>query len=133
MRLVFAIAAAALVAQAARTVWDGAYSAAQATRGAAVYTERCESCHGQDLGGIGQAAPLIGDDFRMEWNDQSLNDLFERTRVSMPADKPGSLERQQVADVIAFLLQKNGFPTGSSDVPTAADALGAVKILAKKP
>ena len=72
-------------------------------------------------------------DFTSEWNDLSINDLFERVRISMPADKPGTLERQQVADVLAFILQKNDLPTGQAELPIDADTLKAVKFLAKKP
>src|SRR5262249_38322029 len=61
--------ATVLVAQSARTVWDGVYSDTQARRGEAVYTERCASCHAPDLSGIDQAAPLVGADFLTEWND----------------------------------------------------------------
>jgi len=116
-----------------RTTWDGVYSEAQAKRGDAVYTERCASCHAADLSGLDQAPPLAGADFLTEWNDLPMSDLFERTRISMPADKPGSLDRQQVADALAFMLQKNAFPAGASDLPPAADDLKAIKILAKKP
>src|SRR6478736_4399981 len=37
-------------AQQARTVRDGVYTDAQAARGAAVYKEKCASCHGSALG-----------------------------------------------------------------------------------
>ena len=66
-------------------------------------------------------------------NDQTLNDLFERTRISMPGDQPGSLDRQQVADVLALVLAKNAFPAGQSELPITADALNAIKIFAKTP
>jgi len=51
----------------------------------------------------------------------------------MPADKPGNLEAQQVADGLAFILQKNGFPSGQGDLPSTADALKAIAFVAKKP
>ena len=115
------------------TTWDGIYTDGQAKRGEAIYAERCASCHAPDLSGIDQAPPLTGADFLTEWNDLSLNELFERTRISMPADKPGSLDRRQVADVLAFVLQKDGFPGGPHELPTAADDLKAIKFVAKRP
>jgi len=133
MRFGIVLALLAFGAQASRTVWDGAYTEVQAKRGEAVYADRCASCHAADLSGMDQAPPLTGADFLSGWTDQSLNDLFERIRISMPADKPGSLERPQVADVMAFILQKNSFPAGQTDVAASEDSLKAIRIVAKKP
>jgi S-disulfanyl-L-cysteine oxidoreductase SoxD len=126
------VVAFVLAPQGGRTVWDGVYSDAQAARGAALYADGCASCHAPDLSGMDQAPPLVGADFLTEWNDLSVNDVFERIRVSMPADKPGSLDRQQVADVLAFVLNKNSYPAGQSDLPATEDALKAIKLLAKR-
>jgi cytochrome c len=115
------------------TTWTGVYSDAQATRGEALYADKCASCHAPDLTGLDQAPPLAGSDFNTNWNDLAVNDLFERIRISMPADKPGSLSRQETADVVAFLLQKGSFPAGQTDLPADGEALKGIKFLAKKP
>ena len=116
-----------------RSTWDGVYSEAQAKRGEHIYTDRCASCHAPDLSGMDQAPPLTGDEFLAAWNDLTLHDLFERTRISMPADNPDSLQPQQVADVIAFVLSKNSFPEGLNGLPPQADALKQLKFLTKRP
>ena len=121
-----------LVSAQGKTTLDGVYSTAQAARGEAIYKESCSSCHGDDLSGGGQAPALNDKDFNMDWIDLSLNDLFDRTRLSMPADKPGSLKPEQVADVIAFLLSKGKFPAGPADLPADAAALKAIKFVAPK-
>ena len=121
-----------LVSAQGKTTLDGVYTAAQAARGDAIYKESCASCHGDDLSGGGQAPGLAGKDFNADWIDLTLNDLFDRTHISMPADKPGSLKPEQVADVIAFLLSKGSFPAGQSEVPTDAAALKAIKFVAPK-
>jgi mono/diheme cytochrome c family protein len=128
-----AVAIALLAAVAGADIWSGVYTAPQAKRGEAIYADRCASCHAPDLSGIDQAPALTGGDFTAQWNDQPVNDLFERVRISMPADKPGSLERQQVADVLAFLLQKNDLPAGQTELPTTAEALKDIRFLARKP
>jgi len=115
-----------------RSTWEGVYSDAQAKRGEAIYADHCASCHAPDLSGMDQAPALAEAEFRTEWNDLSMNDLFERTRISMPADKPGSLERQQVADVLAFILQKNSFPAGVTELPAEPDQLKALTFAAKR-
>jgi mono/diheme cytochrome c family protein len=116
-----------------RSTWDGVFTDVQAKRGEAIYAERCASCHAPDLSGMDQAPALAGAVFRTEWDGLSMNDLFERTRISMPADKPGSLDGAQVADVIAFILEKNGFPAGDAELPTAGDRLTGIKVVSKKP
>src|SRR5262245_35650373 len=70
-----------LAAAQVRKAADGVYSDAQAKRGEAIYADRCASCHAPDLSGMDQAPPLAGADFLTNWNDQTLNDLFEKTRV----------------------------------------------------
>jgi mono/diheme cytochrome c family protein len=115
-----------------RSTWDGVYTDAQAKRGEAIYAERCASCHAPDLSGMDQAPALAGAEFLTEWDGQSMNDLFERTRISMPADKPGSLERSQVADVLAFILQKNGFPGATTELPAEPGQLKAVTLTPKR-
>ena len=128
------VVALAIVAAAVATdIWGGVYTEAQAKRGDAHYAEKCASCHAPDLSGIDQAPALTGSDFTTNWNDLSVNDLFERIRISMPADKPGTLERQQVADVLAFILQKNNLPAGQTELPADADALKGIKFVARKP
>ena len=122
-----------VVAAQGRSTQDGVYSDAQAKRGEAVYVKTCAGCHQPDLSGDGQTPALVGKDFNMDWVDQSLGDLFERTRISMPADKPGSLAPADVADIIAFLLNKGSFPAGQAELPPDAAALKAIKFVAPKP
>jgi mono/diheme cytochrome c family protein len=127
------IQALILVSAQSKTTLDGVYTAAQAARGQKVYTDTCSSCHGEDLSGGGQAPALTGKDFNVDWIDLSLGDLFDRTKLSMPADKPGSLTPEQAADAIAFLLQKASFPAGGTELPGDSAALKTIKYVAPKP
>jgi len=129
---VFGTLAPAAGLQDARTTWSGIYTDAQARRGQAVYDELCMSCHLRDLTGADQSPGLVGPDFNNQWNDLSIHDLFERTRISMPADKPGTMKPEQVADVLAFILSKGGFPAGETELPAQADALKSIKFLATR-
>jgi mono/diheme cytochrome c family protein len=115
-----------------KTTLDGVYTQAQAARGEAVYTKSCVSCHQADLAGDGMAPSLAGKDFNNDWVDQTMSDLFERTRISMPGDKPGSLQPNEVADVLAFLLSKATFPAGQAELPADAAALKGIKFVAPK-
>jgi mono/diheme cytochrome c family protein len=117
----------ALSAQQPRTVKDGVYTDAQAKRGLAVYTERCSQCHGQTLGGD-IAPPLVGDDFIGDWNKQTLADLVDKIKNTMPADDPGKLTQQQSADVVAYILQVGKFPAGRAELASAADVLKLITL-----
>ena len=113
-------------AQAQNTVKDGVYTAAQATRGQAVYRERCGACHGDTLTGA-LAPPLVGVPFLAAW--ETVSDLVGKIRNTMPASAPGSLTPAQTMDVTAFMLQSNGFPAGGS-VLTSDDSLKRMSIVA---
>jgi len=116
-----------------RTVWSGVFTAAQADRGGTVYAQSCANCHGAGLEGADMSPALSGAAFMASWNDLTLGDLFERIRISMPADRPGSLSRPQMADVIAYLLRANQFPAGATELPTDTPALRAMKFVVVKP
>lgn len=115
-----------------RTTWDGIFTDAQATRGAAQYKQACQSCHGDTLDGGGPIPPLAGSDFTSHWNGMPLADLFDKMQTSMPADRPGQLSPQVNADILAYILQYNKFPAGSTDVPVDASALENIQFLAER-
>ena len=127
------VQALVLVSAQGKTTLDGIYSDAQAARGEKVYGTSCMTCHGDDLSGGGQTPPLAGKEFNSDWNDLSMGDLYDRTHLSMPADKPGSLTPEQTVDVIAYLLKKGSFPAGQADLPTDTAALKAIKFVSSKP
>ena len=114
------------------SIWDGIYSAEQAGRGEAVYTETCIACHGQDLGGNSNAPGLTGMGFMFLWDGRSVGELLEKIRSAMATDRPGQLPQQDYLDVVAYILQKNTFPAGAAELPTALDALNAIGIMAQR-
>ena len=124
--------ALSLAAQ-AKSQWDGVYSAEQAKRGQGLYAEKCASCHGPDLTGGEMAPALVGGEFSANWNDLSVGDLFERIRISMPQNDPGSLSRPQNADILSFILERNKAPAGAAELPSQTEALNQMKFLAAKP
>jgi len=116
-----------------RTVWDGVYTEEQATRGEALYGEHCGKCHGATLQGNGEGAlPLTGATFKSTWNGVAMGAMFDRVRLSMPQDKPATMTRQQVADLLAFILRANKFPAGTSELARQTDVLNAITFQADK-
>lgn len=101
-------------------------------RGEAGYREACASCHGKSLEGSGQMPPLAGSDFTSNWNGMSVGDLLEKIQTSMPADKPGTLSKEQNAAILAYILQFNHFPAGGTELPGDPDALKGVRFEAQK-
>jgi quinoprotein glucose dehydrogenase len=122
-----------VMAETPKTQWDGVYSDVQMKRGQSMYTEQCAICHGADLLGGEMAPGLIGGAFQANWIEQSLGDLFERIRVSMPLSAPGSLSRAETADILAYLLAKGGYPAGTDDLPGQTEVLNSIKFTAAKP
>jgi mono/diheme cytochrome c family protein len=62
-----------------------------------------------------------------------MGDLLDRTRTTMPMNKPGTLSRQQIADLLAFVLNVNKFPAGTAELPRQAELLAQITFLATKP
>jgi mono/diheme cytochrome c family protein len=117
---------------ASRSTWDGVYTNAQAKRGAALYAQECTACHGAQLGGVDEAPALVGGRFASNWDGVPLSAMVERIRVSMPQSSPGKLSRRQVADVLAYILERNGFPAGTMELPRQAGLLQGIVYKARK-
>lgn len=126
-------AAAALAQSASRTIWDGVYTSEQATRGQAVYAARCAACHGASLSGVDSAPALSGAPFLNNWNGTTAADLFSRIDETMPVDEPGALTNRQTADVVAFILQTNAAPAGSTALASNPQLLAGTTIVAQRP
>jgi mono/diheme cytochrome c family protein len=124
---------ATLSGQAGRSTWDGVYSAEQAQRGDGIYRKECASCHGETLDGQGPTPPLAGDDFKSNWNGQTLKDLFDKIQTTMPADHPGKLSRQETADILAFMLGANKFPAGKTALGSNTEALARIRFDTARP
>jgi len=115
-----------------KTTWDGVYSKGQAAKGEAIYNEKCQKCHGADAAGA-DAPSLADSGFAGDWDGLTLAQLFDRTRSSMPQDAPQSMGREETANVIAYVLSKNNFPAGDSDLSERGEMLGTIKYVATKP
>jgi mono/diheme cytochrome c family protein len=133
-RALLGASAAALHAQTtAHTVWDGVFTADQAAAGKTLYDAKCALCHGPDLAGAEMAPPLTGAMFLGDWAGQSAGDLSTRIHTTMPANDPGSLSNQDVANVLAYIFQANQFPAGKTALATDEAALGQITIVSEKP
>jgi mono/diheme cytochrome c family protein len=131
--LIIVVAGLALRAQESRTVWDGVYTEEQSKRGEVIYADMCANCHGAELEGIDMSPALNGSTFSSNWNDLSVGDLADRIRISMPADRPGTMTRAQITEVTAFMLKANRFPAGSVELTQDLPFMKQIRILPEKP
>ncbi len=90
------------------------YSEKQAKLGAALYEEKCVKCH--TGGSEGMGPPMKGDPFLQQWEGKSARLLYRRILSTMPASDPGSLTDTETIDLVAYLLQMNGYAGGGADV-----------------
>jgi mono/diheme cytochrome c family protein len=92
---------------------DGIYTLAQAERGEEVYLTLCAECH--DTEDWTESA------FLGRWADQSTFQLWYYINDRMPYENPWSLTRQQVTDVMTYILHLNDLPTGSEELGITDD------------
>lgn len=109
----------------------GVYTAEQADRGKAAYDYDCAACHLDDLLGDGFSPPLVGEPFNFRWNALSVDDIYQSLFATMPQGAPASLTPQGYIDIIAYMLQRNEYPAGDTELPTDSDALKEIIIDAR--
>src|SRR4026207_1434348 len=103
----------ALAGAQSRSIADGVYSVAQATRGQQLYKAQCAECHGNAMEGtIG--TPLAGDSFLANWSARPLTNFVDKIQKTMPFNLPGSLSRQESTDLTAYILPLRKDPRRTS-------------------
>ncbi|WP_197089278.1 cytochrome c [Puniceibacterium sp. IMCC21224] len=100
------------------------YSAEQSDRGKAQYQKDCEDCHGKDLkGGMNGGASLRSVSFLTKYSDDmNASGLFGYMSSAMPPSNPGRYSASTYADLMAYILDRNGFSEGAP-LPDDLDAL----------
>jgi len=104
-----------------KTVAAGIYSKEQAAAGKKLYSDICSSCHLENLSGDTMSPALVGEAFMSQWESKNLRAIYSRIISTMPTDAPGTLPEKTVVDIVAYLLEANGFPAGSAALETAND------------
>jgi mono/diheme cytochrome c family protein len=119
---------AVAVAQDAPPIWNGVYTAAQADRGRMAYDNHCSDCHHEDLSG-GEGPALIGSTFMVKWEMQSVERLFHKIRDTMPEAGSTEVTDAQKLDIVAYILQQNGFPAGAAELTDSKGGLATVRMI----
>lgn len=104
------------------------YTDEQSARGDALYMKSCGFCHDDK-----SMAPLLqGDSFLKSWTGKTAGALFDKIQVTMPLNEPGSLTEQDAADLVAYILKVNHFPSGPSPLPKDAAVLNGIDLSPKE-
>jgi mono/diheme cytochrome c family protein len=128
---VVSMSLALLHAQAPKTptVWDGAYTDAQAERATAAFSANCSRCHTLTVDGSGNR-PLTGDKFWEGYTQKTVGDLLKFVSTNMPnGAAAGSLSASTYNDLVALILKSNGFPSGKTEV--APETVADIQIIPK--
>jgi polar amino acid transport system substrate-binding protein len=95
------------------------YTEEQATKGALAYYKNCSMCHGPLLDGqsAGYSGPALkGPEFADPSYDFHVNEMFNFVAKLMPPGEPGTLTHEEYVQIMAFILQQNGYPAGSHEL-----------------
>lgn len=119
-------AAVTAFAQAPRTVRDGVFSARQVERGHRSFTTICMNCHEiEEFTGTGA--------YLEEMEGKTVWESFEYIWAEMPEDEPASLEPEEYAAILAYVLSVYGLPAGDVDLPIDRKSLEAITITRPAP
>ena len=116
-----------------KTTKDKVFTKEQAARGADLYVKTCERCHDPAKVPAGKkpGPPTIGAKFIENWQDKTVGELYSAIFNTMPGDGVVILTADQTLDLVAHLLQANGFPAGDTPLKND-DGMKAIVIAAIK-
>jgi cytochrome c5 len=111
-------------------IWQGVFTTVQAERGKTAYNSSCLRCHGDTLQG-NTAPALSGDRFFTTWGSEPIASLFAKIRDTMPPNFGTSIDDQTKLDIVAYILNTNGYPVGSGELTQNGNDLATAQILKK--
>jgi mono/diheme cytochrome c family protein len=108
------------------TTLDGVFSAGQAAKGEMEYQDTCAKCHDGD----NAAGPsLVGQSFVDRWREDNLEVLYDFIKTNMPAGDAGSLSDDDYLNLVAHILDVNGFREGPKEM--TAGELPKIRLVGK--
>ncbi len=105
-----------------------AFTAAQAAAGKTAYNANCAVCHGSTMTNGTFGTPLAGEYFKKTWTGKTMRAFHDRAQKTMPPAAPASLPAETYRNVIAFILETNGYKAGEAPLPATAEELEKMAI-----
>lgn len=108
------------------------FSEEQLSDGRDYYTRYCITCHGDVLQGLwyggewGSAPALAGHRFVDKWYDGAVLEVFDALTAVGNRAFHTPLTPERNADLLAYILDRNGFLAGETPLPTDRDALATL-------
>jgi mono/diheme cytochrome c family protein len=115
-----------------KTTNDGVYTRAQADGAKALYDKVCLDCHPFTVAAKKNPKdlPLGEEPFFEEWEGRTVRELISIIALTMPNDGSAVVTDEEAADLVAYILQRNNYPAGST--PLTKDTAAAVLERPKK-
>ncbi|MBM3785612.1 MAG: quinoprotein glucose dehydrogenase [Acidobacteria bacterium] len=104
------------------------YTKVQSAAGKTAYNASCAVCHGNTMTNGTMGTPLADRYFKNNWQTKSVRALYEKSRKTMPPAAPNSLQADVYANIVAYILETNGFPSGYTPLDPNSDALDRMEI-----
>ncbi|HUR20281.1 MAG TPA: c-type cytochrome [Vicinamibacterales bacterium] len=106
------------------TTNDGIYSKAQAEAAKPKFEKLCSECHAFTLAARKHEKDLLlGDEpFLKKWEGRSLDELLTVIVTTMPNDGSAVISDEEALNLLAYVLQQNGFAPGKAPLDKAAGA-----------
>lgn len=130
--LACALAASIVVSAGQKTTNDGIYSRAQADAAKPQFDKLCAECHAFTVAAKKQEKDLpLGDEpFLKKWEGRGLEELATVIVTTMPNDGSAVVSDEETLNLLAYILQQNGFAPGAS--PLTRESATAVVARPKK-
>lgn len=113
--LAFTAGGSAQAATAQKTSNDAIYTKAQADGAKKQFDKLCADCHPFTVAAKKKPKDLpLGDEpFFENWTGRPLTELVSLIALTMPNDGSAVVSDDEAVDLVAYILQQNGFPAGS--------------------
>lgn len=132
LALGFSAAAAGGPAAQKATTNDGVYTKEQADGAKALFDKICAECHPFTVAAKKKPKdlPLGEEPFFQSWEGRPLSEMISVIALTMPNDGSATVTDEEATNLVAYVLQQNGYPAGSK--PLTKETASAVLERPKK-